>query len=412
MSESDTVGIVRRDELSPEASNAAWARSHQPEAASWPWSLCRLPLVSVEPVVVLTMFSVALHDPLSTQYLWARISEDLSYNHTKESGCGSGGSSHQDPLQKEVEALTAKWNLYINIGGFFVGLFVVPLLGSWSDLAGRRPVLILSNLGLAIQSLVYLLVMYLKLPVAYFLVGRVLCGLSGDFNVSLAVCFSYMADISDSRTRTFRVAVLEACMGISGMLAGVIGGRWMQAQGYIQPYWLVLATNVSSALYVYLFLRETVWPDPSAKLLTSRHYKAVWRLLSTGGDAREERGRGHRAQLWLYLLCFFIEVAVHKGCAILYVLYELSSPLCWGPTLIGVGSAAIHTAYLSSLLGLKLMQRCLADSWVALIGLLSNIAGLLVFSVANTTQLMFTEPSCQSWPTRRNKVPCLPLLAV
>lgn len=159
---------------------------------------------------------------------------------------------------------------------------------------------------------------------------------------------------------------------------------------YIQPYWLVLATNVSSTLYVYLFLRETVQPDPSAKLLTSRHYKAVWRLLSTGGDATEERGRRHRAQLWLYLLCLFIEVAVHKGCAILYVLYELSSPLCWGPTLIGVGSAALHMTYLSSLLGLKLMQRCLADSWVALIGLLSNIMGLLVFSVANTTQLMFT----------------------
>lgn len=134
-------------------------------------------------------------------------------------------------LLQEVEALTAKWTLYIDIGGLFVGLLVVPLLGSWSDYAGRRPVLILSNLGLAIQALVYLLVMYLRLPVVYFLLGRVLCGLSGDFNVSLAVCFSYVADISDSRSRTFRVAILESCMGISGMLAGIIGGRWMQAQG-------------------------------------------------------------------------------------------------------------------------------------------------------------------------------------
>lgn len=132
---------------------------------------------------------------------------------------------------QEVEALTAKWNLYIDIGGFFIGLLVVPLLGSWSDLAGRRPVLILSNLGLAIQSLVYLLVMYLRLPVVYFVVGRVLCGLSGDFNVSLAVCFSYIADISDSKSRTFRVAILESSMGIAGMLAGLIGGKWMQAQG-------------------------------------------------------------------------------------------------------------------------------------------------------------------------------------
>lgn len=108
---------------------------------------------------------------------------------------------------------------------------MVPLLGSWSDLAGRRPVLILPNLGLAFQTVVYLLVMYLKLPVVYFLVGRILSGLAGDFNVILAACFSYVADISDQKSRTFRVAILESCLGISGMLASIIGGQWQQAQG-------------------------------------------------------------------------------------------------------------------------------------------------------------------------------------
>lgn len=84
---------------------------------------------------------------------------------------------------------------------------------------------------MALQAAVYLLVMYLELPVAYFLIGRVLGGLSGDFSVILAGCFSYVADISDRRTRTFRVAILEACLGVSGMLASVIGGQWKQAQG-------------------------------------------------------------------------------------------------------------------------------------------------------------------------------------
>lgn len=96
MDESDTVGIVHRDHLAPEASSTGGGRCGQLEAPCWRSGLFRLPLVSVEPVVVLTMFSVALHDPLATQYLWARISEDLRYNHTKTSGCGSS----QDPLQK------------------------------------------------------------------------------------------------------------------------------------------------------------------------------------------------------------------------------------------------------------------------------------------------------------------------
>lgn len=100
MDESEALAIVRRDRLSPEAPCCGWARCGQREAPSWCPSLVRLPLVSVEPVVVLTMFSVALHGPLFTQYLWARISEDLSYNHTRTSGCDSGGQPQQDHLQK------------------------------------------------------------------------------------------------------------------------------------------------------------------------------------------------------------------------------------------------------------------------------------------------------------------------
>lgn len=59
---------------------------------------CPLP-VSVEPVLFLSMFSMALQAPLSTQYLWDRISEDLGYNGSRSSEC-SNSSVPPDPLQK------------------------------------------------------------------------------------------------------------------------------------------------------------------------------------------------------------------------------------------------------------------------------------------------------------------------
>ncbi|KAF7656639.1 hypothetical protein LDENG_00038210 [Lucifuga dentata] len=395
MEEPDTAAILPGDALtSPgEEHSTNGSVDHRKEMGVPTVRSVRPPFVcfmfvSVEPVLFLSMFSLALQAPLSTQYLWDRISEDLGYNGSRTGVYNSSGSP--DPLQKEVETLTAHWNLYINLGGFSVGLLVVPLLGSWSDLAGRRPVLIIPSLGLALQAVIYLVVMYLRLPVAYFLMGRLLSGLSGDFNAILASCFAYVADTSDRRSRTFRVAVLEACLGLSGMLASIIGGQWRRAQGYINPFWLVLATNLASALYAYLFVPESVLPDPNAKLLTTRHHQAVWRLYSKGGRNSVGDVRFQRCKLWLYTLCFFLVVSVHFGSRDLFVLYELSSPLCWDSGLIGYGSAALHLAYLSSLLGLKVMQRCLEESWVALISLASNIIGLVVFSVANTTPLMFT----------------------
>lgn len=153
---------------------------------------------------------------------------------------------------------------------------------------------------------------------------------------------------------------------------------------YINPFWLVLATSLASALYAYLFVPESVVPDPGARLLTTKHHRAVVHLYSTPGQG------GRRLKLWLYSLCFFIVVTVHFGSRDLYVLYELSAPLCWGPELIGYGSAVQHLTYLSSLAGLRAMQHCLEDSWVAIVGLASNMCGLVVISVANTTALLFT----------------------
>ncbi|KFQ34268.1 Proton-coupled folate transporter, partial [Mesitornis unicolor] len=252
-------------------------------------------------------------------------------------------------LLQEVEALVSHWNLYINLGGFFVGLFSVTLFGPWSDSVGRRPTLVLPAVGMA--AAIYLLVMYLQLPVTYFLLGRLLSGLMGDYNLILASCFAYVADTSDKHARTFRVAILEA---------------------------------LAAALYAAFCLKESVKQQKAAKLFTLSHYKAVYRLYTAPEHLSSRR------KLALYSLAFFLLVTVHFGSKDLFVLYELGSPLCWTSVLIGYGSAASYLAYLSSLGGLRLLQLCLEDTWVAEIGLISNISGLVVISLATTTPLMFT----------------------
>lgn len=169
----------------------------------------------------------------------------------------------------------------------------------------------------------------------------------------------------------------------------------LSAIRYIKPFWMVLVMNLATVFYVYLFVPETMVPIPGAKLFSLRHYGAVWQLLSSGGGAAAA-GRRTRTRLWLYLLSYFIVLVVHTGSFSLYVLYELSAPLCWSSSLIGYGLALLNLTSLIGLLALKVTQRCLEESWVALMGLVSNVAGLLVFSMANTTGLMFTGEQ-QDW---------------
>ncbi|XP_032901745.1 proton-coupled folate transporter [Amblyraja radiata] len=342
------------------------------------WGRCRCRCLTVEPVLIMAMLALALQGPLTTQYIFQRVSAELGFSGNRSRGCNRSQGSEAE-LERAVETMTSHWNLYINVGGFAVGIFSVTLLGPWSDHVGRRPILIIPAVGLALQSALYLIVMYRQLSVAYLLLGRLLSALLGDFNIILAGCFSYIADVSDRQSRTVRVAVLESCLGIAGMLGSVIGGQWSKAQGYTNPFWLVLALNLATAAYAYTFVRESVSTKRAARLFTTEHYKSLYRLYSEG-----------RLSLCLYALCFFIVVTVHFGTKDILVLFELSSPLCWGSDWIGYGLALEHLTYLSSLLGLKLMQPCISDSGIAEIGLLSNIAGLVVFSVAATSSLMFT----------------------
>lgn len=106
MSEPDTAAILDNDALSTITNGVSPNDCGRPGEPKKPTTyFTRLPvnvrcsLITVEPVVFFAMFSVAMQGPLSTQYLWDRISEDVGYNGSKTSGC-SNGSSATDPLQK------------------------------------------------------------------------------------------------------------------------------------------------------------------------------------------------------------------------------------------------------------------------------------------------------------------------
>ncbi|XP_074119792.1 proton-coupled folate transporter isoform X1 [Sminthopsis crassicaudata] len=335
----------------------------------------------VELVVFLANFSLALQRPLTTQYLWHRLGAEVGYNGTSR----GGGCNHtEDPKQQEVETLTSHWSLYIDLSGFFVGLFSATLLGPWSDRVGRRPLLVLASSGLLLQVIMSILVVNLELHVGYLALGRLLSALLGDYNALLGTSFASVADVSTASSRTLRMAMLEACLGISGMLASIAGGHWIKAQGYINPFWLALAILITTTLYAAFVFRESVPEPQKASLFTLQHYRLVYRLFAAPAPGKS------RKNLALYLLALFLVLTIHFGTWDIAVVYELSWPLCWGSDLIGYGSAAQHLSYLVGLVQLWAFQLCLKDSWVAEISLAFNIVGMVVFSMAKTTALMFT----------------------
>ena len=92
-----------------------------------------------------------------------------------------------------------------------------PLLGALSDRYGRRPMLLISMLGLGIDFLFHAIVPTLAL----LFISRVAAGIAG---ASHTVANAYIADISSEENRAKNFGMIGAAFGLGFILGPVIGG--------------------------------------------------------------------------------------------------------------------------------------------------------------------------------------------
>ncbi|MEO7717084.1 MAG: Tet(A)/Tet(B)/Tet(C) family tetracycline efflux MFS transporter [Capsulimonas sp.] len=127
--------------------------------------------------------------------------------------------------------------------------FFSPILGAWSDRIGRRPVLLLSLAGSAVDYLFMALAPSLTL----LFVGRAISGITG---ASMSVASAYVADITPEDQRARRFGQLSACFGVGFIAGPVIGGLlgevWVRA-----PFLAAAVLNGLNLILALFVLRES-----------------------------------------------------------------------------------------------------------------------------------------------------------
>jgi multidrug resistance protein len=107
--------------------------------------------------------------------------------------------------------------------------FFAPLLGALSDRFGRRPVVLLSNFGMAADYVV----MALAPSVAWLLLGRVLSGLCG---ATWTVAGAYIADTTPPEQRAARFGIMNAAFGLGFVVGPAVGGLFGAIDPRL-PFW-------------------------------------------------------------------------------------------------------------------------------------------------------------------------------
>ena len=152
-------------------------------------------------------------------------------------------------------------------------LIGAPLLGRWSDVYGRKKILLVSHFGTLVAWVIFLVALYLPvddlfsvnseilgtfvltLPIAILFLARAIDGLTGG-NVSVAN--AYVGDISsdENRSRNFGKMGMASNLGfvIGPALAGILGAT---AYGEVLPVLVALILSLVVLVVIIFALKES-----------------------------------------------------------------------------------------------------------------------------------------------------------
>ncbi len=241
-----------------------------------------------------------------------------------------------------------------------VQFFASPVLGTLSDRVGRRPVVLLSNLGTSFDYVILALAPNLW----WLFLGRIV---SGATTASITVASAYVADVTPADKRAGAYGLISAAFGVGFVIGPAIGG-FLGAHDPRLPFWVAAALSLMNFFYGFFVLPESLAPE---------HRNAFsWKRANPLGSLKLLRR--HRELSGLALVVQIGYVA-HEALPQLFILYTMFA-YAWTMRTIGVSLAVVGilTILISAFLIQPLVDR-LGERKAMLFGLFFGAVGFFMY---------------------------------
>ncbi len=270
--------------------------------------------------------------------------------------------------------------------------FFSPILGSLSDRFGRRPVVLLSNFGMAADYVV----MALAPTLPWLFLGRIVSGLTAS---SVPTAMAYMADVTPRERRAAAFGFLNAAFGIGFVLGPALGGILGNINPRL-PFWVAGGLSLLNGCYGLFVLPES--------LPTSLRSPFSWRRANPVGSLALFRSVGGLVPIAGLLLLGYI---AQQSLANVFVIYA-DFRYGWTDRTVGLSLALI--GIFTALYGVFLIKpavKHLGERRSMIVGFLGASIGYLCFGLSRTGLLFWlgipllnlmslTWPSAQSIMSR------------
>jgi DHA1 family tetracycline resistance protein-like MFS transporter len=237
-----------------------------------------------------------------------------------------------------------------------------PILGALSDKYGRRPVILISLFGFAMD---YLLVAWAPTLVWLFL-ARIISGICG---ASMTTASAYIADISTPEKRAQNFGLIGVAFGLGFIIGPVIGG-FLGEYGSRIPFLAAAGLTFLNWIYGFFILPES--------LSKENRREFSWKRANPLGSLVQLKK--YPIILGLITSLFFVHFATHSTQSI-WTYYTILK-FDWNPRMIGLSLGFVG-------LMVALVQGVLIRKIIPIIGEKKSIYIGLLFAFATDGWMMF-----------------------
>lgn len=264
----------------------------------------------------------------------------------------------------------AKYGGWLGFAYAFTQFVCSPIVGNLSDKFGRRPIILISLFGFAID---YIL-LALSPTIIWLFIGRIIAGITG---ASITTASAYIADISTDEDRAKNFGLIGAAFGIGFIIGPVIGGVLGQ-YGARVPFYAAAVLCLLNFLYGYFILPESLDKD--------KRREFSWKRANPVGSFKFLGKHPEISGLILALILIYIAGHAVQSNWSFFTIYEFG----WEEKMIGysLGAVGLMVGLVQGVL-IRWTTPLLGEEKSIYYGLALYALGMLLFAFATEGWMMF-----------------------
>lgn len=245
-----------------------------------------------------------------------------------------------------------------------------PILGAWSDRFGRRPVILISCLGLGLDYIFMALAPSLR----WLFVGRLISGITTS---NVATAFAYISDVTPAEKRAKQFGMIGAAFGLGFVIGPAVGGV-LGTHNLRLPFWVAAGLSLANALCGLFLLPES--------LPKERRAKSAWHMANPLGSLSLLRSHPELAGLAVVTTLYYL---AHNALPAIFVLYT-EYRYAWNERDVGLSLAVVGicSAVVSAGLVGPVVKR-FGERRSLLAGLTFGVLGFVGFAFASGSKGIF-----------------------